>query len=71
MAALLSLASMAVAHESGQQTIQVQPDLAEFMVEFDPNSSAYRARFHRYELYVGADPIVNGRIGLGFDLKQS
>jgi hypothetical protein len=49
--------------------VDLTPDLVEVLVELDPKAHGYRARNHVFALGLDYDPLINGRLTLGFQVK--
>ncbi len=52
-----------------QKTIEASPDVAELIIDVNENSPGFLANHYQYQFTLGADPLINGRLALGFQLK--
>jgi hypothetical protein len=48
---------------------EATPDLIELLVDIDPKAYGYRAGSHKMAVNLTADPFVNGRLSLDYQLK--
>jgi hypothetical protein len=51
------------------QHIETSPELFELVVEMDKNSQGFRATHRNFQIQLEADPLVNGRLSLGFQYR--
>ena len=52
-----------------ERHLEATPDLIELLVDIDPKAYGYRAGAHKMAFSLSADPFVNGRLSLGYELK--
>lgn len=54
-----------------QQVIEASPDVAELIVDVNKNTPGFLANEHQYQVTFSADPLINGRLAFGFQLRLS
>lgn len=61
-------AFMAYAENQNERHLEATPDLIELLVDIDPKAYGYRARAHSMAVNLSADPFINGRLSLDYEL---
>lgn len=50
-------------------SVDSSPDLIEALIEIDPRAHGIHARNHKFEINLNYDPLINGRLTLGFQTR--
>lgn len=56
------------ADNQNERHLEATPDLVELLVDIDPKAYGYRARAHEMAVGLSADPMINGRFSLDYQL---
>lgn len=59
----------AAAKSSFEQHLETAPDLLEFAVKMDQDAQGFRASHHVFRIQLEMDPLINGRLSLGFQYR--
>ena len=59
----------AAAQSSFEQHLETTPDLLELVVKTDQEAQGFRASHHVFQIQLEMDPLVNGRLSLGFQYR--
>ncbi len=52
-----------------EKILETTPEMLEIIVETDENAQGYRAGHHNFQVQLGMDPLVNGRLLFGFQYR--
>lgn len=66
---VLILVSLLASVVAQAENIQMAPDMVELIVDTNHQAQGFLARNHNYQVQFDVDPLVNGRINLGFQLR--
>ncbi len=58
----------AQAENQNERHLEATPDLIELLVDIDPKAYGYRAAAHKMVLNFSADPFINGRLSLDYQV---
>ena len=69
MKRVLILVSLLTSIVAQAENIQMTPDTVELVVDTNHQAQGFLARNHDYQVQFDVDPLVNGRINLGFQFR--
>jgi hypothetical protein len=68
---LMLCANTIRAQEHLENTLESTPEMIEIRVETDKKAQGFRAEHHKFQIQLNTDPMVNGRLTLGFQYNLS
>ena len=61
----------ATGENQNERHLEATPDLIEMLVDIDPKAYGYRSRAQKMAMILSADPMINGRLSLDYQLVLS